>query len=297
MEKNKKYLEANNYLEFLLKQNVYCLTNRAKWYDRLITNCESHLKDEKKAYDYCTQAFEDYYVRNALELNIRRKAIRLAKKLKIKPNPHSLPNYNVPEVQMTANTIKRKVDLRNNIFYELNDQGGFTVLKVEQVALNYYIDQLGFTNGLHSENHLFNIFFYLLFYDQIFIKDNSIKDIYRYDFQKLPLDFGSDSFYESRSVHFQRRFDYLASLSNDAFYDLIEREYEKYKCLKTMINLDSIQLNYLKEIVQCINIDSLLKVCRRLAEDHRFTRSGFPDLIVWNCEKKEIKAVEVKGWF
>lgn len=27
----------------------------------------------------------------------------------------------------------------------------------------------------------------------------------------------------------------------------------------------------------------------------RFTRSGFPDLLVWNKESKRIKAVEVKG--
>jgi len=159
LEKKKHYEEANVYLELLLKQNVYCLSSRGKWYDRLITNCESHLKDEKKAYEYCIKAFEDYCVRKAQELIIHKKAIRLAKKLKIE-SVRPYPQLNTPEVQIYANTIKRKVDVRNNIFYELDNDGGFNVIKVEQVALNYYLDELGYTFGLHSENHLFNIFFF-----------------------------------------------------------------------------------------------------------------------------------------
>lgn len=294
LEKCKRYEEANSYLELLLKQNVYCLTDRGKWYDRLVTNCESHLKDEQKAYDYCTQAFEDFYVRKAPELNLCKKAVRLAKKLKLETF-RPLPVLNIPERQFFANTVKRKVDLRNNVFYELNDQGGFDVLRVENVALNYYVDELGFKKGLHSENELFNVLFFLMFFEQIFVQDAQIKDIFRFAFQRLPLDFGSDSFYESRAAHFERRFDHLAELSNERIFELIEQEYEKYKSLQTIISLESIDLNDLKEIILCIDIGSLLKVCRRLAEDHRFTRSGFPDLIVWNCDEKKIKAVEVKG--
>lgn len=28
--------------------------------------------------------------------------------------------------------------------------------------------------------------------------------------------------------------------------------------------------------------NTLAAVCERLAKDHRFTRSGFPDLVVWD---------------
>lgn len=294
LEKSKRYAEANSYLELLIKQNVYCLTDRGKWYDRLVTNCESHLKDEQKAYDYCTQAFEDFYVRKAPELNLCKKAVRLAKKLKLETF-RPLPVLNIPETHFFANTVKRKVDLRNNVFYELNDQGGFDVLRVENVALNYYVDELGFKKGLHSENELFNVLFFLMFYEQIFVQDPQITDIFRFPLQRLPLDFGSESFYTSRAEHFKKRFDHLAELSNESVFELIDQEYEKYKSLQTIINLESIDLNDLKEIILCIDIGSLLKICRRLAEDHRFTRSGFPDLIVWNLEEKKIKAVEVKG--
>lgn len=37
------------------------------------------------------------------------------------------------------------------------------------------------------------------------------------------------------------------------------------------------------------------KICERLVKDFRVTRSGFPDLIIWNEDSKCIKAVEVKG--
>lgn len=262
----------------------------------MITNYESHLKDEKKAFEYCNKAFEDYYVRKAPELVIRKKAVRLAKKLKIN-SCCPYPQLNTPELHICANTLKRKVDLRNNVFYEPNEDGGFNVIKVEQVALNYYLDELGYTGGLHRENDLFNVIFFLLFYEQIFVKDEKINDIYRFDFQKLPLDFGSDSFYESRRDHFQRRFHFIGELSNEMLADLIESEYEKYQNLKMVIKKDSIHLRHLKEIALCVNMSALMNVCRRLAEDHRFTRSGFPDLIVWNIDQRKIKAVEVKGEF
>lgn len=136
LEKNKCYKDANQFLELLINQNIYCLNSRGKWYDRLITNYESHLKDEKRAYEFCTQAFEDFYVREAPKLIINKKLIRLAKKLKLE-NPPQLPELNIPEIYIYADTIKRKVDLRNNIFYELNDEGGFTVLKVIIFVYNF----------------------------------------------------------------------------------------------------------------------------------------------------------------
>ncbi|XP_071533809.1 uncharacterized protein [Panulirus ornatus] len=39
----------------------------------------------------------------------------------------------------------------------------------------------------------------------------------------------------------------------------------------------------------------LAAICERLAKDHRFTCSGFPDLIVWDLNTKRCRIVEVKG--
>lgn len=51
----------------------------------------------------------------------------------------------------------------------------------------------------------------------------------------------------------------------------------------------------MKEIVECLGTSIVIDICERLIRDFRHTRSGFPDLIVWNYSTKKVKIVEVKG--
>lgn len=44
-----------------------------------------------------------------------------------------------------------------------------------------------------------------------------------------------------------------------------------------------------------MKLGPLSLICKRMIKDYRFTRSGFPDLLLWNTYAKSIKAVEVKG--
>ena len=44
----KKYREAVDLLQMLIDQDVYLLTHRGHWYDRIALNLETHLKDHKK---------------------------------------------------------------------------------------------------------------------------------------------------------------------------------------------------------------------------------------------------------
>ena len=50
-----------------------------------------------------------------------------------------------------------------------------------------------------------------------------------------------------------------------------------------------------QQIIDCLQPNSLMAICDRLAQCYRFHRSGFPDLLVWNVNNRTIKAVEVKG--
>ncbi|CAB4063618.1 FAN1 [Lepeophtheirus salmonis] len=43
------------------------------------------------------------------------------------------------------------------------------------------------------------------------------------------------------------------------------------------------------------SLEQLCEISRRLLTRHRFFRSGFPDLTLWNPEKKSVRFVEVKG--
>ena len=44
-----------------------------------------------------------------------------------------------------------------------------------------------------------------------------------------------------------------------------------------------------------LGLNATAAICERLAKDHRFTRSGFPDLIMWNPTQQISRIVEVKG--
>lgn len=47
--------------------------------------------------------------------------------------------------------------------------------------------------------------------------------------------------------------------------------------------------------MQCITLPVLAKICKRLAKNYRVAQAGFPDLTLWNPEKKKCKFVEVKS--
>jgi len=52
LQKLKLYKEANDLFEFLIsKQNVYSLSTRGKWFERLALNYEAHLKNPFKAFE------------------------------------------------------------------------------------------------------------------------------------------------------------------------------------------------------------------------------------------------------
>ncbi|RMZ94613.1 fanconi-associated nuclease 1, partial [Brachionus plicatilis] len=60
LQRLKKYQEANDTFEFLLyKQNVYRLSSRSKWFERLAINYETHLKDPVKSFNSIKIALED----------------------------------------------------------------------------------------------------------------------------------------------------------------------------------------------------------------------------------------------
>ena len=69
-------------------------------------------------------------------------------------------------------------------------------------------------------------------------------------------------------------------------------------------NLDTVSLvnwsllqseNLLRQIVLCFDPLSLVSVMERMVRDHRSTRSGLPDLTLWNPQARTVKCLEVKG--
>ena len=48
-------------------------------------------------------------------------------------------------------------------------------------------------------------------------------------------------------------------------------------------------------LLRCLSGLQVAGVCRRLLQNHRHTRSGFPDLTLWDPETGRCEVVEVKG--
>jgi Fanconi-associated nuclease 1 len=80
LQRLRKYNEANQLFEFLLfKQNVYLLTHRARWFERLALNYESHLKEPLKAFEVLSQGLKDHeYVKRAGRLALYQRLLKMS---------------------------------------------------------------------------------------------------------------------------------------------------------------------------------------------------------------------------
>jgi fanconi-associated nuclease 1 len=102
LQRLRKYQEANEIFEFLLnKQNTYLLLHKAKWYERLALNYETHLKDPVKSFDALCKGLNDkQWVRKAGRLALYQRLLKMSqtkKYLKISELKNKLKEMCVSE--------------------------------------------------------------------------------------------------------------------------------------------------------------------------------------------------------
>ena len=102
LQRLRKYDEANALFDFLIhKQSLYLLTQRAKWYERLALNYESHLKNPLKALECLQDGLKDkQYVRRAGRLALYQRLTKMSetkKYAKISELKQALKNANLVE--------------------------------------------------------------------------------------------------------------------------------------------------------------------------------------------------------
>ncbi|CAG9787018.1 unnamed protein product [Diatraea saccharalis] len=56
------------------------------------------------------------------------------------------------------------------------------------------------------------------------------------------------------------------------------------------LSRDSVQWSDLCDVSRCLGARSLSALCRRFAQDYRYTTAGFPDLTLWNIRFVEVKS-------
>jgi Fanconi-associated nuclease 1 len=141
LQKLKKYEEANDIFEFLLfQQSTYLLDSRAKWFERLALNLETHLKDSVRAYDILEKGLSDLkYVKKAGRLALFQRLLKMKqtkryakiKELseKFKQNLHQIEKYDfieAPTVEIEGTILHSEfIPGRKNVFiqnFEYDDE-------------------------------------------------------------------------------------------------------------------------------------------------------------------------------
>lgn len=116
-------------------------------------------------------------------------------------------------------------------------------------------------------------------------------------FQDHPLDMNTKHFYEVRKSKFEERFNWVMDSNGVLFKQTLKSTFqEKFGRTNTQIDWTCFKsFEELYGLISCLSREQLVMIMKRIAEDHRHNRSGFPDLTLWNPQTKKIAVVEVKG--
>lgn len=293
-ETKKLYQEAVDLCRILLDQDVFCLSYKGKFYERIQIDLERYLKKKDQAFYSLIQALGDPAVQEHQRFNLYTRAKKLSSSAKTvkwdsTPDDASYNFDNFRTVTITAPTLKKDLPGRRHIF--LNEDG-VTNCKVEDAAIQFYKREKNFTGALHTESSVFHALFMLLMWDVIY--NDELEDTFRTKNQNLPLDFVHQDFYLRRKEMIDARLNELNEMSEVDVSVEILTSWKKHAFTYSLVDW-SIDLEHLKEIAFCIGIKSLSAIFKRLCTNFRFNRSGFPDLILWNVLQRKVLSVEVKG--
>uniref|UniRef100_A0A1I7UNS6 Fanconi-associated nuclease n=1 Tax=Caenorhabditis tropicalis TaxID=1561998 RepID=A0A1I7UNS6_9PELO len=301
LERQKKWGMAVEWQKDLLILNkdvqAYCCDSRGIWWDRMLLNLDSHMKEKKDCAKMIQLAIQDTSVLEKELLSIQDRAL----KLKEMPTDFKPPlNIGTPQKRtIVGKTISKNLgDGRVNRFVIRDDGKEEDVeCSVEEVARRWFLENEGYTIGVHDEGATWHTLFGLLFYDVIFSMDKSVASTWHSEVQDCPSDL-SNTLYSKRKEKFEERFEWLI----DAEEELIEDNIRKiWELKKNETNRECSWKHFPSGaddcvgLFQCIPRSSLISICRRLAENYRNSRSGFPDLTLWNRETKSVAVIEVKG--
>ncbi|VDK68327.1 unnamed protein product [Litomosoides sigmodontis] len=293
LERVRNYAEAVAWLEYMLHAIEFKLilaSARGGWWDRLALNLDAHLKDKDRAMKAVIAGLEDPDLGDKDRLSLQDRGRKLCLRWR-----GPLEEGNPERINIEGTVVGKNLgETRINRF--LIDRNGVCCeCSVEEVALDYYLRKNGFKEGLHAEGTLWHTIFGLLFYDIIF--DPAIENVWFSETQMNPADLNSRAFYINRQDLFELRFNEIEEADFDDLLLQMEKTYNDYYGVTNseIVWNCFIDFEQVKRFMVCCPITALCAGIRRLIIDYRNCRSGFPDLTVWNDEKKLLAVVEVKG--
>lgn len=186
----------------------------------------------------------------------------------------SLPNLNAALIRFAP--ISRKIEVVEDRYKQ-----------IEEIACEWFASQG--EDAIYVENALLAGIFGLAFWDIIFAP---VKGVFFHPFQRGPADMFTVEFSINRRELIERR---LVELEDpQVFRDMVlERFTEKIPIANHFVQWSMLDGALLQRFLSLVQTDAMLSVFRRLLDDPRANRSGFPDLIVFRGDSYCL--VEVKG--
>ncbi|KAJ1373470.1 hypothetical protein KIN20_035873 [Parelaphostrongylus tenuis] len=295
LERQKKYAIAISWQRFLLKTpelKPFCSSRRGALWDRLALNLHAHMKEREEALQEIEEGMNDDAVADKDKLMLQDRAIKIS-------------NRDFLEKIVVMEPIKKEIcgitlakdlgDSRINRFVLKDPDGRFVECGVEEVVRKHYIENEGFSSGVHAEGSIWHTVLGLLFYDILF--DHNVENVWFSELQTNPVDLNSKSLYYNRRERFDERFKWVELAAEEELAETIRATWNAQKSLETSeINWELFEdVEHFLEFFFCCPRLGLLSVLKRIIMDYRNCRSGFPDLTTWNTLTRTIAVIEVKG--
>ncbi|XP_078035717.1 fanconi-associated nuclease 1 isoform X2 [Augochlora pura] len=295
-------------LNFLIKQNYHMNSYKGKWYCDLAVAKMHHDKDLNSSALVTIEALDCEHLSQVdkVDLILRAEKILNRKtgvKLEMETNINRVLNTHYHEkcTFIPASNIISAVAMpkapqggKSTWLIKSNDEDD-NYGTVETVALYHYMEQ-NFPKGLHCEGNLPILLFTTLFWEELY--KNHIPGAFTTPYEIAPIDLYTKHFYENRKHDIDKKLHFLEAFNADpaSFSSWMEQRFETYKQYQSLMPRNLLKHSiYMKEIVYCLGVQGVARICKRMAENFKLWSAGFPDLIVWNYDTRQHKIVEVKG--
>ncbi|GJQ09421.1 hypothetical protein GpartN1_g1212.t1 [Galdieria partita] len=309
LERQKDFETSIRRLFLLLDFKEVCSHRRGRYWNRLSLDMLHSGGSVLDVLNVCSQALEDEHLNDGERVIITRRATRLmhsarekgelknssgfSRKLIKLSNSSFLSNYirhwhSLPKDLILGRPVSWSKYGRNQFFGQ-NDQ----LLRVEELCLEHY--SLQGWKGLHCEGSLMNTLFGIFFWNILFM---DIADVFQNEYQRAPLDLGTEAFYSSRSNEIERRLWEIRHYDKrDIFREVItvfqEHSFEECVGVNWLI-LGSMET--LASVASLIPPQVLAGCFEQLSKNYRYWSGGQPDLFLWReLPEEQVKFVEVKG--
>ncbi|XP_024081120.1 fanconi-associated nuclease 1-like isoform X2 [Cimex lectularius] len=299
LKREKRYDKCLDCLELLLNQHLYGKVNRAKWYEQKLLIMEKYIKaDSDSIYEVLKCGLSDCSLTLLGKRILSKRAESFLKKNKKlcdlkKQELTNLMSFPGP-VQMVyiyAKPMPNVTTSKKQIFETKGCDGQTFFGSVEETVCNYYSKDYPYS--FHDEGNLLKNMALALFFPVLY-DTKLVPGVFVSEFQKQPLDWGGQEFFDKRKELFYAHRDTIMQKGLDGVQKDLETIYSMiYMKPNILFNISQIDISNMMKLLTCMTLEKVMKFALYLLEYYNERKSGFPDLTMFNNEKCAF--VEVKG--